>query len=225
MCDSCIGAPAPWQRLDVRLRAAGVFESHLWPTRETFVSTYPVLTTARLVLRPWTVQDLPPFAALNADTRVMEFFPSVLDRTESDAAAARIAAHFEQHGFGLWAVEVPVVAAFVGFVGLCIPQFDADFTPCIEVGWRLAFDHWGHGYASEGAQAALAFGFGQLRLSEIVSMTAVANQRSRRVMERIGMTRSPKDDFDHPKLADGDGLRRHVLYRRSRYAWEKRASR
>ena len=178
------------------------------------------LRTPRLTLRSWTDADLAPFAALNADPRVMEFFPKTLDRAESEAMVARIAEHFAKHGFGLWAVEVPGVSSFIGFVGLWVPDFTAHFTPCVEIGWRLAREHWGSGYASEGALAALDFGFRQLDLAEIVSMTAVPNERSRRVMERIGMQRSPSDDFDHPKLAAGHPLRRHVLYRLTRAAWE-----
>ena len=150
---------------------------------------------------------------MNADPTVMEFFPKPLDRAESDGMAARIEAHFERRGFGLWAVEVPGVADFIGFVGLSTPTFEAHFTPCVEVGWRLARDHWGRGYATEAARAALDFGFRQLGLPEIVSFTVPANRRSRGVMERIGMTRSPADDFDHPVLPEGHPLRKHVLYR------------
>jgi RimJ/RimL family protein N-acetyltransferase len=175
-----------------------------------------IIETARLRLRPWCDADLEPFAALNADPRVMEFFPSRLSREQSDAVATRIRNHFEQRGFGLWAVEVPELAPFIGFVGLSIPSFEAHFTPCVEVGWRLAHEHWGRGYASEAATAALDFGFRELGLDEIVSFTTTTNQRSRCVMERIGMTRAPEDDFDHPALAEGHALRRHVLYRISR---------
>jgi RimJ/RimL family protein N-acetyltransferase len=170
--------------------------------------------THRLHLRFWRDEDLSAFAALNADPRVMEFFPKPLERAESDALVARIRDHFTRHGFGLWAVEVPGVADFVGFVGLSVPQFEAHFTPCVEIGWRLSCEHWGFGYASEAARAALDFGFGRLALDQIVSFTVPANRRSRGVMERIGMTRAPADDFDHPALPEGHPLRRHVLYRR-----------
>jgi RimJ/RimL family protein N-acetyltransferase len=146
----------------------------------------------------------------------MEFFPKTLDRAESELAAARIREHFARHGFGLWAVEVPGVADFIGFVGLAIPRFEAHFTPCVEIGWRLAREHWGRGYATEAARAVLAFGFRDLGLDEIVSFTTAANRRSRAVMERIGMTRSPADDFDHPVLPEGHPLRWHVLYRARR---------
>jgi RimJ/RimL family protein N-acetyltransferase len=150
---------------------------------------------------------------MNADPRVMEFFPGPLTRQETEAMLGRIRDHFAQRGFGLWAVEVPGVADFIGFIGLMVPRFEAHFTPCVEVGWRLAFEHWGHGYATEGARAALEFGFQRLGLEEIVSMTVPANRRSWHVMEKLGMTRSPDDDFDHPLLPEGHPLRRHILYR------------
>ena len=171
------------------------------------------LRTDRLYLRRWLPADLAPFAALNADPRVMEHFPAVLSGDESDSRAARNEAHFERHGFGLWAVEIPGVAPFAGFVGLAVPGFEAHFTPCVEIGWRLAVEHWGRGYATEAARAALAFGFESLGLKEIVSSTVPDNVRSRRVMERIGMIHNPADDFDHPLLPAGHPLRRHVLYR------------
>jgi ribosomal-protein-alanine N-acetyltransferase len=174
-----------------------------------------IIETARLRLRPWSDADLEPFAALNADPRVVEFFPGRLSREQSDAVATRIRNHFERHGFAQWAVEVRGGAPFIGFVGLSIPSFEAHFTPGVEVGWRLAFEHWRRGYASEAATASLAFGFSELGLAEIVSFTTMTNQRSTRVMERIGMTRAPQDDFDHPALAEGHPLRRHVLYRTS----------
>ncbi len=174
------------------------------------------LRTGRLLLRHWRPEDREPFAELNRDPRVVEFLPGPLSREESDARADRIDAHFEQHGFGLWAVEIPGVAPFVGFVGLSIPTFEAKFMPCFEIGWRLAADHWNRGYATEGAQAVLAFGFDSLGLTEILSYTVPANLRSRRVMEKIGMAHSPSEDFDHPLLPEGHRLRRHVLYRIAR---------
>lgn len=172
-----------------------------------------LLVTARLRLRPWRDEDLAPFARLCADPRVMQHMPDVLTAQESGEFAARIRRHFEEHGFGLWAIEVPGVTPFAGFVGLTRVAFEAHFTPAVEVGWRLAAEHWGRGYATEGARAALDHAFGPLALREVVSMTVAANQRSWRVMERIGMTRSPADDFDHPRLPEGHRLRRHVLYR------------
>lgn len=171
------------------------------------------LTTGRLRLRAWRRSDREPFAALNADPVVMEHFPGTLTRRESDTFVDRIEAAFAEQGWGLWAVEVPGVADFVGYVGLAIPGFDASFTPCVEVGWRLDRAHWGRGYAPEGAAEALRFGLEDLGLREVVSFTAVGNTKSRRVMEKIGLTRDPAEDFDHPALPPGHPLRRHVLYR------------
>ena len=177
------------------------------------------IATARLRLRLWQDGDLPEFAALNADARVMEHFPGTLSRAESDALAGRIRDHFVAHGFGPWAVEVPGAASFIGFVGFAVARFEAHFTPCVEIAWRLAAGHWGKGYASEAASAALGHAFGLLGLEEVVSFTVPANRRSRRVMERLGMTRLPADDFEHPSLPEGHPLRPHVLYRLSRGAW------
>lgn len=175
--------------------------------------TRPTLSTERLILRPWRQSDLVPFAAMNADPRVMEFFPAPLSRAESDAMVARAQAQFDAHGFGLWAAEAPGVTAFIGFVGLARPRFEAHFTPCVEIGWRLAVEHWGKGYATEGGRAAIRFAFAEAGLDGIVSFTAVGNARSRAVMARLGMVRDPEDDFDHPALPEGHELRRHVLYR------------
>ena len=150
---------------------------------------------------------------MNADPRVMEHFPKLLSREESDARVDAIEAHFREYGFGLWAVEVPGVAPFVGFIGMTRQNLAAPFMPCVEIGWRVAADFWGRGYATEGARVAANFGFKQLNFSEIVSYTVPANLRSRRVMEKLGMTHDPADDFDHPLLPAGHPLRRHVLYR------------
>jgi len=180
------------------------------------VSGPRALRAERLILREWRDSDRAPFAALNADAQVMEFMPQLLDRAGSDAMADRIAAHFAEHAYGFWAVEVAGVAPFIGFVGIALPGFTAHFTPCVEIGWRLAREYWGRGYATEAARAAVEDGFGRLALPEIVSFTVPHNQRSRAVMERIGMIRDPMDDFDHPSLAEGNPLRRHVLYRLSR---------
>jgi RimJ/RimL family protein N-acetyltransferase len=174
------------------------------------------LRTERLWMRRWRPEDREPFAALNADPRVVEFLPGPLTRAESDERAARIEAHFQEYGYGLWAVEVVGVAPFVGFVGLAVPRFDSPFMPCVEIGWRLAAEHWGRGHATEGARAALDFGFQRLSLDEIVSYTVPDNVRSRRVMEKIGMTHRSDEDFDHPLLPQGHRLRRHVLYRLAR---------
>jgi len=180
------------------------------------MSAPPEIRTERLRLRPWLPTDREAFAALNADPRVMEYFRGRLSRVESDAFAARIEADFARHGFGLWAVEIPGVTPFAGFIGLSVPGFEAHFTPCVEIGWRLAAEHWGHGYAAEGARAVLAFAFETLEIPQIVSFTAEGNVRSRRVMEKIGMTHRPADDFDHPAFTVGHRLRRHALYRIAR---------
>ncbi|MBV8455117.1 MAG: GNAT family N-acetyltransferase [Acetobacteraceae bacterium] len=176
----------------------------------------PTLTTPRLVLRHWRDADLEAFAALNADPQVMEYFPGTLTRHESDALAARIRSRLASCDFGLWAVEVPGIEPFIGFVGLSVPRWEAHFTPCVEIGWRLAHAHWGRGYATEAASAALAYGFNDLKLAEIVSFTAVANRRSQAVMQRLGMARAAGDDFLHPNLPPGHPLCPHVLYRISR---------
>jgi RimJ/RimL family protein N-acetyltransferase len=170
--------------------------------------------TERLLLRRWRPADLAPFAALNADPVVMEHFPGTLSRARSDAMVERLDAHLAEHGWGIWAVEVPGVTPFAGFVGLASANGVLG-RPAIEVGWRLDRACWGNGYATEGAREALRVGFGELALAEIVSFTVAANVRSRAVMERLGMTRDPADDFDHPNVDAGayPHLVRHVLYR------------
>lgn len=174
----------------------------------------PELRTGRLLLRRWRESDVDPFAVMNADPVVMEHFHhGVRTRAETADFMIRIEQEFERRGFGLWAVEALNVAPFVGFVGLHEALFAAPFTPAVEVGWRLAHAHWGHGYATEAARAAVAFGFEQAGLTEIVSFTNVGNLRSRRVMERIGMARDPAGDFDHPAVPAGHPIRPHVLYR------------
>jgi RimJ/RimL family protein N-acetyltransferase len=173
----------------------------------------PVLRTERLLLREWRAQDRAPFAALNADPHVMEHFPAGLTRRLSDALARRCERHFERHGFGPWAVEVPGVAPFIGFVGTTVPEFEAHFTPCVEIGWRLAAEHWGQGYATEAALASARHAFEVVGVEQLVSFTVPQNVRSEAVMRRIGMTHDPADDFDHPRLPPGHPQRRHVLYR------------
>jgi RimJ/RimL family protein N-acetyltransferase len=182
----------------------------------------PTLSTERLLLRQWRPGDREPFAAMNADPLVMEHFPAPLTRAESDALVDRIEARLEADGFGLWAAERRSDGAFLGFIGLARHDFPAHFAPCVEVGWRLAVDAWGHGYATEGAQAALAHGFETIGLDEIVSFTVPANVRSIRVMERLGMTRDPTDDFDHPRIPAGHPLRHQVLYRLGAERWAAR---
>ncbi len=171
------------------------------------------ITTDRLLLRRWRDSDRLPFQAMNADPRVMEFMPAPLSASESDALADRAQAHFDRHGFGPFAVELLENHSFAGFIGLFVPAFDAPFMPAVEIGWRLASHCWGRGLATEGARAAVSYGFEDLGLDNVVSFTVPGNLRSRRVMEKIGMTHDPGDDFDHPRLPEGHPLRRHVLYR------------
>ena len=173
----------------------------------------PELETARLRLRRWREDDREPFAAINADPRVMEFFLAPMTSAQSDELIERIEEGFEEHGFGLWALEVRESNELIGFTGLSVPEFEAHFTPAVEVGWRLAAPAWGQGYATEAARAALGFGFDRAGLEEAVSFTSAGNRRSRAVMERIGMSRDPEEDFDHPWIPAGHRLRRHVLYR------------
>jgi len=168
----------------------------------------------RLLLRRWQPSDREPFAELNADPEVTEFLAGPLSISQSNLLAGKIEQHFDKHDFGLWAVEVLGEVSFAGFVGLFIPNFTSHFTPCIEIGWRLARGAWGKGYATEGAKAVLQFGVEQLGINEIVSFTTIKNTRSRRVMEKIGLTHNPEDDFDHPNLPSNHPLLRHVLYRR-----------
>src|ERR1051326_9408990 len=177
------------------------------------MSAVATLSGDRSVLRPWGDADRDAFASLNADARVMEFFRSPLSRAESDAMVDYLQAHLDKRGFSLWAVEVPGEAPFIGFTGLLVPGFSAHFTPCVEIGWRLASAHWGRGYATEAARLALGYGFATLGLAEIVSYTSVTNRRSRAVMERLGMRRDPADDFDHPAVPEGHPLRRHEIGR------------
>lgn len=178
------------------------------------------LRTPRLRLRQWRDDDFEPFAELNADPEVMRHFPAPLTRGESDVFASRARAYIGVLGWGLWAVETEQ-EPFVGFVGLSEARFEAHFTPAVEIGWRLAREHWGRGYATEAARAALAFAFEELGLHEVVSFTTVVNERSRRVMERLGLSHDPEDDVDHPRLAPDSPHRRHVLYRISREAWRE----
>lgn len=176
-------------------------------------SPQTILTTQRLILRRWQESDLQPFAEMNADPRVMEFFPNRLTREQSYSAIDRIESGFEKHGFGLCAVELVSDHSFVGFIGLSVPAFQAHFTPCVEIGWRLAAPFWGHGYATEGARAIVRYAFDSVKLDSLVSFTSEQNIRSRRVMEKIRMTFEPAESFDHPNLPKGHLLRRHVLYR------------
>ncbi|CAN5249301.1 GNAT family N-acetyltransferase [soil metagenome] len=177
------------------------------------------IETERLLLRDWTDADLAPFAALNADLRVMEFFVKPLDRTQSDGLAQRIRANLARDGWGLYSAEVKDNGAFIGFVGLAVPGFDAPFMPAIEIGWRLARTAWGGGYATEGARGVVDHAFGALGMTALVSFTAEWNRPSRRVMEKLGMTHDPRDDFINPRVPAGHKLAPHVLYRLDREGW------
>ncbi|MCB0406087.1 MAG: GNAT family N-acetyltransferase [Bdellovibrionales bacterium] len=172
------------------------------------------LNTTRLGLRRWKESDLVPFRALNADARVMEFYPGTLSAQESDDIVRRAEKHFEAHGFGLFAVERKDKGEFIGFVGLQNVPFDAAFTPAVEIGWRIAFEQWNQGLATEAAKAVLTFAREKLGLREVVALTYRGNQRSRRVMEKLGMIYDPGCDFDnpHPLLVES-WLKPHVLYR------------
>ncbi len=181
------------------------------------------LRTPRTRLRAWRDSDVAALAAMNADPEVMRHFPSTLSASESAELAVRIKDHFEREGFGLWVLEIPGVMAFAGFVGLLRVSFAAPFTPAVEIGWRLVRAAWGHGYACEAAHAALDYAFNIEQLEEVVSFTVPANHRSQAVMQRLGMHHDSRDDFDHPKLAPGHPLRRHVLYRIRRAEWLARS--
>jgi RimJ/RimL family protein N-acetyltransferase len=171
------------------------------------------LRTEHLLLRRWRERDLAPFAELNADARVMEYFPAPLSRRESDAFVEYIERSFQREGFGLWALELPGEASFIGFTGLNRVRDELPFAPAVEVGWRIAAPYWGRGLASEAARAAIACGFEEHGLEELVAYTSAGNERSRRVMERLNMNRDPREDFAHPALAADHRLAQHVLYR------------
>lgn len=181
------------------------------------------LVTARLRLRTWHDSDREPFADLNADPEVMEHFPSVLTRAASDASIDAWQQQFQERGWSNWAVEVTDTKVFIGFVGLSVPRRVLPFSPCVEIGWRLARSSWGKGYATEAAREALRFGFDVLGLPEIVSFTTVRNRRSRAVMERIGM-HDAKQDFEHPGIPEGHEQRPHCLYRMTQRQWTQRTA-
>lgn len=170
-----------------------------------------MIKTNRLILKNFTDQEREPFYLINSDHEVMRHFPSVLNREESDAMLKRISDGITQRGWGFWGAFLE--GELIGMIGLNPVLFEAPFTPAVEVGWRLARKHWGKGYATEGAQAALEFGFNELKLDEIVSFTTLTNLSSQKVMQRLNMTHNPKDDFDHPRLDKNHPLSRHVLYR------------
>ena len=173
------------------------------------------LRTARLLLRQWRDDDAAAFAELSADPAVMQYLVPFADRAAMDAWVAAARKHWQDHGFGPWVVELPGETPFIGVVGLSNSRFALPFAPAVEAAWRLSRPYWGRGYAYEAARAAIDDGFGRLGLDEIVAFTVPANRASRRVMEKLGMTRDPAEDFDfeHPRLPPGHPLRRHVLYR------------
>lgn len=172
------------------------------------------LITGRLRLRRWSENDRIPFAELNRDPKVMEFFPELLTSEESDAAFERINQHFSDYGFGMWAVEPRETSQFIGFIGLAHVRYETPFTPCVEIGWRLASEWWGKGFATEGAQAVMSFAENSLRIDEVVSQTSTVNLRSQRVMQKLDMVRDPAEDFDHPLVPSDHVVCRHVLFRR-----------
>ena len=177
------------------------------------------LKTERLILREWNATDREPFARMNADARVLEYLGERMSRERSDEVADRIEAHFRAHGFGLCAADLAESGEFIGFIGLAVPSFEAAFTPCVEIGWRLAAEYCGAGLATEGAREIVRYAFEELGLPELVSLTAIGNERSRRVMAKLGMTHDAAENFDHPRVPVGDPLRRHVLYRLRREKW------
>jgi len=182
------------------------------------------LVTQRLILRPWQEADRAPFRALNGDPEVMEHFPQPLSAERSDAIMDAWQAHVAEHGWGFWAVERTLDGAFIGAVGIATATFPAHFTPAVEIGWRLLKPYWRKGYTLEAARESLRFGFEELRLPEIVAFTLPANLPSRGVMERLGMSRDPADDFEHPSVEAGHPMRHHVLYRLRAAAWRRQAA-
>jgi 3-dehydroquinate dehydratase / shikimate dehydrogenase len=178
----------------------------------------PTLKTQRLILRPWKESDLQPFAEMNADLKVMEFYASPLTKEESDALAKKIQQDYVHRNYGFWAVEVPGIAPFIGYVGLNYWDLEMSFAPCVDIGWRIASSQWGYGFATEGAQEALRYGFEVLDLPEIFSMATIGNVRSHRVMEKLGMTYA--ENFYHPKLPKEHPLSMRVLYRLSQKEWK-----
>ena len=187
--------------------------SSLTPSQDQTLSTKHSLNTQRLLLRAWSEDDRAPFAEMMASPDFNRYMPGPFDRAESDAMFNQIQEHLALHGFGLWALELPGEASFIGSVGLTIPRVKMPFSPCVEIGWRIHPRHWNRGYATEAAEASVHHGFNELELDEVVSFTVSENLSSRRVMEKIGMTRDPEGDFEHPGLKEGHPLRPHVLYR------------
>lgn len=177
------------------------------------------LETERLILRRWQDSDLAPFAAITSDREVRRYYPNVLTKEETISLIERIESNFQKEGFGLWALELKSSGEFIGYTGLHRPTIKAHFMPCIEIGWQISAKHWGQGYAPEAASKTLEDGFDRIGLEEIVSFTSVANSKSIRVMEKLGMHRNPKDDYLHPFLPEGHPLKPHVLFRLKKTEW------
>ncbi|PIS03195.1 MAG: GNAT family N-acetyltransferase [Chlamydiae bacterium CG10_big_fil_rev_8_21_14_0_10_42_34] len=182
------------------------------------------LQTKRLILRPWKSSDLESFAVMNADPKVMQFYSNPLFREESDALAHRIQNHIAERGYGFWAVELLETQAFIGYIGLNYWSLNASFAPCVDIGWRIASEYWGKGYATEGASEALRYGFEVIQLEEIVSMATLHNLRSRRVMEKLHMTYNPEENFYHPMMPREHPLALRVLYRLTESQWRSHAA-
>jgi RimJ/RimL family protein N-acetyltransferase len=181
--------------------------------------TAPNLKTKRLLLRQWKNSDLPIFAKINSNSEVMQFFPSLLTQTESDVFAKKIIQELQEKPYGLWAVEIPAIAPFIGFIGLHYQDFKATFTPCIEIGWRLDSAYWKKGYATEAGKKVLEYAFKTLKLNEVVSFTSEKNFRSIALMKRLGLHYHPENNFEHPKLPKGHPLSYHVFYSMSKQEW------
>jgi RimJ/RimL family protein N-acetyltransferase len=179
------------------------------------------LNTNRLLLRQWREEDLADFARINADPKVMEFYPKLLSRQESDAAASKFWSLITENGWGFWAVETIAERAFIGLVGLHRPAYKLPFGPCVEIGWRVASPYWGKGYATEAAEASLEFAFDQLDLLEVFAFTSVGNMKSRAVMERLRMV-NLQANFDHPTIPRNSPLREHVVYKIIKQQWQLR---
>jgi RimJ/RimL family protein N-acetyltransferase len=181
------------------------------------------LNTDRLLLRQWRAEDLADFARINADPKVMEFYPNLLSTQESNAAADKFRSLITENGWGFWAVETISERAFIGLVGLHRPAYKLPFGPCVEIGWRVASPYWGKGYATEAAEASLKFAFDRLDLTEVYAFTSVANMKSRAVMERLRMV-NLQANFDHPTIPRNSPLREHVVYKVDKLQWRLKQS-
>jgi len=172
-----------------------------------------MIETNRLILREWEKTDLEPFANLNACNHVCKFLPTTLSKLESNSLATKIITDLDKYGFGLFAIKRKDTKTFIGFTGLNIPGFWAHFMPAVEIGWRLAYNHWGQGFATEAAIAVRNYAFNELKLKELASFTTIHNHRSEKIMQKIGMTHNEADNFNHPKLPKSHPLSPHILYR------------